>query len=205
MGAAVAIRRLDLTAAELRAAAGREKDGSAARRMLAIAMVLDGADRKVAAETCGMDRQTLRDWVHRYNAVGLRGLHDLKTPSPKPKLTAEQQAKLAELVEAGLILNCDVKNQDNNVTIDCEVDNFEKKKHLTPIVMPAYDTARATIDLVSFASGNGLVFVLDTFTDPGGNTTVVAPQQPDLAALSTAVARPDDFDKVLRLVLLISP
>jgi transposase len=90
-----------LTAAELRAAAGREKDGSAARRMLALAMVLDGADRKSAAETCGMDRQTLRDWVHRYNAEGLRGLHDLKTPGPKPKLTAEQQAELAKLVEAG--------------------------------------------------------------------------------------------------------
>src|SRR5450756_857571 len=101
MGAAVSITRLELTAAQLRAAAGREKDGSAARRMLAIAMVLDGADRGTAAETCGMDRQTLRDWVHRYNAEGIRGLHDLKTPGPKPKLTADQQAKLAELVEAG--------------------------------------------------------------------------------------------------------
>ena len=56
MGGAVAITRVNLTAAELRAAAGREKDGSAARRMLALAMVLDGADRKSAAETCGMDR-----------------------------------------------------------------------------------------------------------------------------------------------------
>jgi transposase len=101
MGAAVAITRLELTAADLRAAAGREKDGSAARRILALAMVLDGADRKTAAETCGMDRQTLRDWVHRYNAEGLRGLHDLKTPGPKPRLTAEQQADLARLVEAG--------------------------------------------------------------------------------------------------------
>ena len=101
MGGAVAITRVDLTAAELRTAAGREKNGSAARRILALAMVLDGADRKSAAETCGMDRQTLRDWVHRYNAEGLRGLHDLKTPGPKPKLTAEQQAELAKLVEAG--------------------------------------------------------------------------------------------------------
>src|SRR5258707_745092 len=101
MGGAVRIIRPDLTAKDLRAAAGREKDGSAARRMLALAMVLDGAGRRTAAETCGMDRQTLRDWVHRYNAEGLRGLHDLKTPGPKPKLTAEQQAELARLVEAG--------------------------------------------------------------------------------------------------------
>jgi len=69
--------------------------------MLALAMVLDGVDRKSAAESCGMDRQTLRDWVHRYNAEGLDGLHDLKTPGPTPKLTAEQQAELAKLVEAG--------------------------------------------------------------------------------------------------------
>src|ERR1700737_3721271 len=101
MGGAVRIIRLVLTAKGLRAAAGREQGGSAARRMLALAMVLDGADRKSAAETCGMDRQTLRDWVHRYNAEGLRGLHDVKTPGPKPKLTAEQQIELARLVEAG--------------------------------------------------------------------------------------------------------
>jgi transposase len=101
MGGAVRIIRADLTAAKLRAAGGREKDGSAARRMLALAVVLDGADRRTATETCSMDRQTLRDWVHSYNAEGLRGLHDLKTPGPKPKLTAEQQAELAKLVEAG--------------------------------------------------------------------------------------------------------
>ena len=71
MGGAVRIRRLDLTAKELRAAAGREKDGSAARRMLALAMVLDGADRTSAAETCGMDRHApdstsgpARVWAH---------------------------------------------------------------------------------------------------------------------------------------------
>jgi len=101
MGAAVGITRVDMTASELRAAAGRERDGSAARRMLAIALVVDGTDRKTAAETCGMERQTLRDWVHRYNAEGLRGLYDLKPPGPKPKLTAEQRAALAALVEAG--------------------------------------------------------------------------------------------------------
>src|SRR5450830_1484561 len=74
MGAAVSITRLDLTASELRKAASVEKNGAAARRILALALVLGGMDRKTAAETCGMDRQTLRDWVHRYNAAGLAGL-----------------------------------------------------------------------------------------------------------------------------------
>jgi hypothetical protein len=62
MGAAVSITRLDLTASELRKAASGEKDSAAARRILVLALVLDGVDRKTAAESCGMDRQTLRDW-----------------------------------------------------------------------------------------------------------------------------------------------
>jgi transposase len=101
MGVAVSITRLDLTASELRKAASGEKNSAAARRILALALVLDGLGRKTAAETCGMDRQTLRDWVHRYNAAGLAGLRNLKSPGRGSKLTARQQAELAELVEAG--------------------------------------------------------------------------------------------------------
>ncbi len=93
--------RLDLTASELRKVASGEKDGAAARRILALTLVLDGVDRKMAAETCGMDRQTLRVWVHRYNIAGLAGLRNLKSPGPGSKLTARQQAELTELVEAG--------------------------------------------------------------------------------------------------------
>jgi transposase len=101
MGKAIAITRLDLTAVDLRAAATQTKNASAARRMLCLAMVLEGADRTSAAESCGMDRQTLRDWVHRYNAEGLPGLYDRKPPGASPKLTAEQRAALAAMVEAG--------------------------------------------------------------------------------------------------------
>ena len=48
-----------------------------------------------------MDRQTLRDWVHRFNAEGADGLLDRKAPGPAPKLTSKQKAALAELVETG--------------------------------------------------------------------------------------------------------
>jgi transposase len=101
MGKGIAITRLDLTSLALRAAAAKAKDVSAARRMLGLAMVLEGADRTTAAKSCGMDRQTLRDWVHRYNAEGLPGLYDRKRLGARPKLTAEQQATLAAMVEAG--------------------------------------------------------------------------------------------------------
>ena len=91
----------DLTAKELRAASTKARDAKAARRMLAIALVLEGKDRKTAAETCGMDRQTLRDWVHRYNAEGLPGLENRKGPGRPSRLTAQQKAELAALVEKG--------------------------------------------------------------------------------------------------------
>ena len=68
----VAVTRLDLSARDLRASAARSTDAKAARRMLAIALVMEGSDRAAAARSCGMDRQTLRDWVYRYNAGGLR-------------------------------------------------------------------------------------------------------------------------------------
>ena len=57
---AIAITRTELAARELRAAAAKTTDAKAARRMLAIALVMEGVDRRTAAESCGMDRQTLR-------------------------------------------------------------------------------------------------------------------------------------------------
>ena len=98
----VAITRTDLTSAELRDAAASTRDAKAARRMLAIALVMEGASREAAAEACAMDRQTLRDWVHRYNESGLDGLCDRpRRNGPRPRLSAEQQARVAGWVEQG--------------------------------------------------------------------------------------------------------
>ena len=99
--AGIAITRKDLTAGELRMAAGRTKDARSARRMLAIALVLEGVDRATAAKSCGMDRQTLRDWVHRYNTEGLAGLVNRTVPHRPRRLSPEQLAALAAWVEAG--------------------------------------------------------------------------------------------------------
>ena len=98
---AIAITRTDLTAAELRAAAGKTRDAQATRRMLAVALALEGVDRKTAAETCGMDRQTLRDWVHRYNAEGLAGLSNRRGAARSRRLDAGQVAELVLWLEAG--------------------------------------------------------------------------------------------------------
>ena len=101
MGAPLEIVRTDHTSAELRALSNRCPDGAQVRRILALAMILDGRSRTEAAAMNGMDRQTLRDWVHRYNARGIGGLKSLRHPGRAPLLTTLQKAELLELVLAG--------------------------------------------------------------------------------------------------------
>jgi len=101
MGQAVGITRQDLTAAALRHHAGRCRDGRVACRALAMAHILDGATRAQAAAACGMDQQTLRDWVHRYNANGLAGLRDAPRSGRPAVLSTEQMVELKALVVAG--------------------------------------------------------------------------------------------------------
>jgi transposase len=100
MSAAIAVRA-DFSADELRLLAGRVKDANQARRLLAIAAVCEGMDREEAASIGGMDRQTLRDWVHRFNEQGPSGLINIKPPGRRPRLSEEQKEELCRLVEAG--------------------------------------------------------------------------------------------------------
>ena len=82
MPSAVRLRE-DYSAEELRTHARRSKDVSQSRRLLSLAAVRDGMDRAAAAKIGGMDRQTLRDWVHRFNASGPEGLIDNRTEGPQ--------------------------------------------------------------------------------------------------------------------------
>ena len=102
MGHAIAVRT-DYTAGEVRRFAQRAKDAAQARRLLAIAAVLEGASREEAAKIGGMDRQTLRDWVIRFNRQGPDGLFNIASPGVPPKLDATHRAFLARIVEQGPI------------------------------------------------------------------------------------------------------
>ena len=77
MSAAIGLRD-DFTAADLRRLVGKVRDADQVRRLLALAAVYDGMDRSMAARIGGMDRQTLRDWVHRFNEHGPIGLINFK-------------------------------------------------------------------------------------------------------------------------------
>lgn len=96
----IALRR-DYDAAMLREAARQAVEAAQARRLLALAAVYDGLSRAAAAKLGGMDRQTLRDWVHRFNQAGPRGLLNRKAPGANCKLTPGQRAELAAMVEDG--------------------------------------------------------------------------------------------------------
>jgi transposase len=93
--------RTDFSAAELRRIAATTKNASQSRRLLSLAAVLDGMSRTEAARIGGMDRQTLRDWVHRFNESGPDGLKDSWSKGNPARLSPDQQAELAHLVETG--------------------------------------------------------------------------------------------------------
>ena len=102
MGRAIAVQT-DYTIKELRRLAARSKDAGQARRLLAIAAVLDGSSREEAAKIGCMDRQTLRDWVIRFNEQGPDGLINIPSPGAPPKLDDTHRAFLARMVEEGPI------------------------------------------------------------------------------------------------------
>jgi transposase-like protein len=80
MGQMIPVTRTERSAADLRWIAVKAANGDQARRLLAIALIMDGRSRTEAAEQCGMQRQTLRDWVHRYNEAGVDGLKSAPPP-----------------------------------------------------------------------------------------------------------------------------
>jgi len=64
-----------------------------------LAAALDGASREEAARISGMDRQTLRDRVHRFDAEGPGELKDIRSKGHPPRRTPAQLAAFAEIVE----------------------------------------------------------------------------------------------------------
>jgi len=101
MGRTGTIIRSDFNAAQLRVLASHSRDANQARRLLSLAAIYDGMSRKEAATLGGMDRQTLRDWVLRFNDKGPDGLLNRKSSGRKHRLSKEQLKDLERLVEVG--------------------------------------------------------------------------------------------------------
>ncbi len=93
--------RPDFDAEQLRGLARRSSDTRQTRRLLALAAAYDGMSRTEAARVGGMDRQTLRDWVHRFNEAGPEGLRNRRSGSRLRRLSEAQLEELATIVETG--------------------------------------------------------------------------------------------------------
>jgi transposase len=100
MSAAITMRS-DFNGDELRRLARTSRDSGQVRRLLSLAAIAEGKSRKEAAAVGLMDRQTLRDWVHRFNAEGPAGLIDRQSPGRTPKLNEARKEELDGLVAAG--------------------------------------------------------------------------------------------------------
>jgi transposase len=101
MGQPIEITRPELPVSALRALAGRTADGAVVRRLLAIALVLEGHCQTAAASLNGMTRQTLRDWVHRYNVEGVDRLRSRTGPGRPRYLSEARMEELREMVLKG--------------------------------------------------------------------------------------------------------
>ena len=102
MAAAIGLRT-DHTAADLRRFARRCDDPDQVRRLLAMALILDGGSRSDAAKVAGVTLQIVRDWVLRFNTECPDGLATRKAQGRTTILNDQQRAGLAEIVEAGPI------------------------------------------------------------------------------------------------------
>lgn len=133
MGAVVPLRE-DYSGEDLWTLAAKARDGAQARRLMALAAVADGASRAEAAAIGLMDRQTLRDWVHRFNAGGPDALINTSPPGRPGRLTPEQKQELRQIVEDGpLKHDCDVVRWRRIDLAAVTADRFAVSYHETTI------------------------------------------------------------------------
>ena len=62
---------------------------------------MEGHSRQDAAKAQNVDRQTLRDWVHRYNELGPKGLNDSPKSGRKVFLDEGQLKVISNWLEKG--------------------------------------------------------------------------------------------------------
>jgi transposase len=93
--------RVDDDAATLRELANRCRNCREIRRLLSLAAIDEDMKRTEAARIGGMDRRTLRDWVHWSDEEGPDGLAYRHRSGCPCRLGEAQLAELAEIVEIG--------------------------------------------------------------------------------------------------------
>lgn len=76
-------------------------DWKEGRRLRAWELKQQGWKQAAIAEALGVTPGAVSQWLSRARREGVAGLYKRKAPGPKPRLTAEQLARLPELLERG--------------------------------------------------------------------------------------------------------
>ena len=102
MPAGIEITNTDHTAEEIRALARKCRSRAEARRLEAIARVMEGAGgRGEIARHAKVDRQTLCDWINRYNSEGPAGLKSRPGRGRPSMLSEVRRAEVGRWLENG--------------------------------------------------------------------------------------------------------
>lgn len=101
MGTPLRVTRDEFSSDDLHRLAAASKDAGYSRRLQSISLVMQGWSRAKAAAFADVDRQTLRDWVERYNDGGPDALKTLTSPGRRRRLTPRQAEEFGELVKGG--------------------------------------------------------------------------------------------------------
>jgi hypothetical protein len=103
-------------------------------------------------------------------------------------------------------MHFDISIQEGIITIDCKVETYGRQEHFSDIYHRALEISWASVNLVAFSMGIAALPILDTFTDPDGNTTALVNRDRPLEALCTAFSPASpDFHDFLTTVLLELP
>ena len=95
--------RRDFSAQELRSLALACSDPKQARRLQALAVILDGGSVRAAATSVGVTPPSISDWVKSFNLNGPDGLISRKHPGRAPTLNDKQRQAFASGLPVPLI------------------------------------------------------------------------------------------------------
>jgi hypothetical protein len=98
---------------------------------------------------------------------------------------------------SGLTIDVDIKIANSEFEIVCQSNRLAPQSEILPIAAIAI---RITIDLFSFATGIGLVPLLECYIDPDGTKTLIQSRSPYLTELNTTITSTNDFVYVLGLL-----
>jgi transposase len=87
--------------AELKRLARSEKDAKLSKRFQIIVLAIEGYTAPAIARSLGLSRRPCQGWVQRFNEEGLAGLYDKPGRGRPPLLTAKEQTRLKQRIDAG--------------------------------------------------------------------------------------------------------